>query len=132
MLGNILPNLRFKKLWLIVGWSLVLMVIGLSLMSSPPPVPSINYGDKFAHILAYFVLMGWFAQLYHAPKQRFNYLIGFILLGGVLEILQSLGGVRYGDWADMLANSTGVLLAWQLTKSRLAYVLVFVEDRFSF
>lgn len=132
MLENILPILRFKKLWLIVGWSLVLVVIGLSLTSSPPPVPSINYGDKLAHLFAYFVLMGWFAQLYHAPKQRLTYLIGFILLGGMLEILQDLGGIREGDWVDMVANSTGVLLAWQLTKNRMAYALAFVEQKLSF
>jgi VanZ family protein len=132
MLETILPTLRFKKFWLIIGWSLILVVIGLSLMSSPPPViPSIDYGDKFAHLLAYFVLMGWFAQLYHAPQQRLTYLIGFILLGGALEILQSLGGVRQGEWADMIADSTGVLLAWQFTKSRLAYILAYVEEKFS-
>ncbi len=132
MLENILPSLRFKKLWLIIGWSLVLLVIGLTLMSSPPPLPSIEYNDKIGHILAYFVLMGWFAQLYHAPKQRLTYLIGFLLLGGTLEILQSLGGVRHGEWADMLANSTGVLLAWYLTKTRLAYTLAYVEQKLSF
>ena len=132
MLENILPILRFKKLWLLVGWSLILVVIGLSLMSSPPPLPSIDYNDKIGHLLAYFVLMGWFAQLYHAPKQRLIYLVGFILLGGILEILQSLGGVRQGEWADLIADSAGVLLAWQLTKTRLAYALAFVEQKLSF
>jgi VanZ family protein len=127
MLENILPTLRFKELWLIIGWSLILLVIGLSLMSSPPLLPSFDGIDKLEHFLAYFVLMGWFSQLYHAPQQRLTYLIGFILLGGVLEILQNLGGVRQGEWADMIANSTGVLFAWQLTKSRLAHALVFVE-----
>lgn len=129
MMKNVLPSLRFEKLWLGVGLSLVLAVIALSLMSLPPSTPSINYGDKIGHVLAYFVLMGWFAQIYHAPQSRFFYMIGFLLLGGLLEILQGLSGARYAEWSDMLANSIGVLLAWQLTKNRFAYVFVSVEQK---
>lgn len=128
MMESVLTSLRFEKLWIGVGWSLVLAVIVLSLMP-PLPMPSIDYGDKVGHILAYFVLMGWFAQIYHAPRLRFNYVIGFLLLGGLLEIMQGFGEVRQGEWADMLANSIGVLLAWQLTKTRLAYVLVYFEQK---
>jgi VanZ family protein len=124
-----LPPLRFKKLWLGMGFSLVLAVIALSLMSLPPTMPSIDYGDKIGHVLAYFVLMGWFAQIYHAPQSRLFYLIAFLLLGGLLEIFQGLSGTRYGEWSDMLANSIGVLLAWQLTKNRFAYVFVYVEQK---
>jgi len=123
-----IPPLRFKKLWLGVGFSLVLAVILLSLTSLPMPSGA-SGGDKAGHVLAYFVLMGWFAQIYHAPQSRFYYMIGFLLLGGLLEILQGLGGTRYAEWGDMLANSIGVLLAWWLTKNRFAYVLVYVERK---
>ncbi|RKZ57858.1 MAG: VanZ family protein [Candidatus Parabeggiatoa sp. nov. 2] len=127
---NILSSLRFKKLWLTIGWSLVIAVIALSLMPPPPPmISSFDFGDKIGHFIAYFVLMGWFAQIYHAPRQRLYCMIGFLLLGGLLEVLQGLGETRQADWADALANSIGVLVAWQLTKTRLAYVLTYFEQK---
>jgi len=123
-----LSSLRFKKLWLTIGWSLVIAVIALSLMP-PPTLPPINHLDKLEHFIAYFVLMGWFAQIYHTPRQRLYCMIGFLLLGGLLEVLQGLGETRQADWADALANSIGVLVAWQLTKTRLAYVLTYFEQK---
>ena len=57
--------LRYFKLWLSIGW---LMVVGLcyfSLISNPPELDiGIEYFDKVRHFVAYFVLMFWFAQLY--------------------------------------------------------------------
>ncbi len=109
---------RFKKIWLGIGWSLVIAVIVLSLIPPPPMMQTVDYGDKIEHIFAYFVLMWWFTQIYHTPRQRLQYMIGFLLLGAGLEILQGLGGIRQADWVDMVANSVGVLLAWQLTNKQ--------------
>ncbi|MDY6992125.1 MAG: hypothetical protein SVR94_05890 [Pseudomonadota bacterium] len=124
-------TLRLRLLWLSLGWGLVLIVIRLSLM---PPTPatqslfSIPYGDKLAHFLIYFLLMGWFMQIYHTARQRLSYMIGFITLGIILELLQDTGGVRHGDWRDAIANSVGVLCAWQLTKKRFADLLLTLEQ----
>ncbi|MCW8955240.1 MAG: hypothetical protein OQL09_00025, partial [Gammaproteobacteria bacterium] len=52
-----------------------------------------------------------------------------ILLGIVLEYLQALGGVRYFEWADMLANSAGVLLALLLAQTRFASSLHWIDGR---
>jgi VanZ family protein len=129
-MNNLSPPLRFRTGWLGIGWSLVIAVIISSLAASPPAANSLfllPYGDKIAHCFAYLVIMGWFAQIYHAPKSRLGYLIGFILLGVVMEILQGLGGIREADWRDAMANSVGVILAWQVTKNRWREVLVWVE-----
>jgi len=131
---NIIYNrygLRFENLWIAIGWALVALVIVASLMAVPKPIQSISLfqGDKLAHVMAYFVLMGWFAQIYHAPRQRFHYVIGFVLLGVLLELLQGLGGIRQGDWLDMVANSVGVVLAWQLTKAHFADLLASFEQK---
>ncbi len=115
---NFLFPKRFKKIWLGIGWSLVIAVIVLSLIPPPPMIQTVNYGDKIEHIIAYFVLMWWFAQIYLMPRQRLQYMIGFLLLGAGLEILQGLGGIRQADWVDMVANSVGVLLAWQFTNKQ--------------
>jgi len=128
MKENLTSHLRFRKLWIVIGWSLVIAVIILSLIP-PPPIMSVDYADKIGHLIAYFVLMGWFAQIYHALRQRIQFMIGFLLLGAVLEILQGFGGIRYAEWADMVANSVGVILAWQLTKKRWGYVLSIIERK---
>jgi VanZ family protein len=120
-------GLRYKTLWLSIGISLIITVIVLSLMAPPKDMMEALPSDKLGHFIAYFVLMGWFAQIYHTNKQRWLYLIGFLILGLSLEILQGLGGVRHADWLDMLANSAGVISAFLLTKTRLAYILVYVE-----
>lgn len=122
-------TLRFKTLWLSIGISLIITVIILSLMAEPPTdMMDVLPNDKFGHFIAYFALMVWFAQIYHTNKQRWLYLIGFLILGLSLEILQGLGGVRQADWLDMLANSAGIISAFLLTKTRLAYILIYIES----
>lgn len=121
-------GLRYKTLWLSIGISLVITVIVLSLIAPPKDMMETLPNDKLGHFIAYFVLMGWFAQIYHTTKQRRLYLIGFLILGLLLEILQGLGGVRHADWIDMLANSAGVISAFLLTKTRLAYILLYIES----
>jgi VanZ family protein len=132
---NIVSNpssyaLRFKNLWIAIGWASVAWIIITSLMPAPKSIQTISlfHGDKVMHVMAYFVLMGWFAQIYHAPRERFYYLIGLMLLGLVLEILQGLGGLRQWDVLDILANIVGVLLAWQFTKKRFANLLASFEQ----
>lgn len=119
-LDRINPALQWKVLWLALGWSLVLLIIYLSLKAPTPPKPSffnLPNLDKLGHCLAYFTLTGWFVQLYVAPRARLKCALGFIALGIILEILQGLGGMRQADWKDATANITGVLLAWQLGKT---------------
>ena len=121
--------LRYFKVWLVVGWLMVLAMCYLSLTSSPPDLNiNVKYFDKIGHFAAYFILMFWFAQLYKKPKLRFFYVFFFISMGVVLEILQGLGGVRYFEYNDMLANSLGVAIAWRLTKGKLNCVLLYIED----
>jgi glycopeptide antibiotics resistance protein len=125
------PLLHFKKWWLGIGWLLVIIVITLSLM---PPTPTsdslfeIPYADKIVHFFAYFILMGWFVQIYHVPSIRWRLAIGWLFLGIGLEILQSMSGIRHGDVTDVIANSLGILLSWLLaSKTHFAYLLVELE-----
>lgn len=120
--------LRFRSLWLFIGWILVTLVIYGSLTTKPVQL-DISYFDKYSHLLSYFVLMGWFIQLNTKFIQHLFWALLFVALGIVLEYLQALGGVRYFEWADMLANSTGVLLALVLAKTRFASSLHWLEHR---
>ena len=121
-------HLRYRRLWLSIGWCLVLLVIYGSLTTKPLQL-DVRYFDKFSHLFSYFVLMGWFSQLYSRFIQQFYWALIFIALGIVLEYLQAFGGVRYFEWLDMLANSTGVLLALIFAQTRFASSLYWVESR---
>ncbi|MFK5912951.1 MAG: VanZ family protein [Woeseiaceae bacterium] len=125
-------SLRYFKLWLIIGWAMVLLLSYFSLVPNPPEFNfRFNNFDKVRHFFAYFILMFWFSQLYQTRSSRMFYIMFFILLGVVLEILQELGGTRHFEYYDMLANSIGVVLAWWVTKGRLSTLLYFVEKRVS-
>jgi VanZ family protein len=105
--------LRFRTLWLAIGWSMVAVVVWLSLTPVPPKLGiDFDWIDKVEHVIAYFVLMGCFVQIYHATNSRLFFAVGFIVMGIGIEILQGLGGVRYFEYGDMVANTSGVLLGW--------------------
>lgn len=122
--------LRYFNIWLSFGWAMVIALCYFSLISNPPEFNiGFKYFDKVRHFLAYFILMFWFSQLYHTNKTRLFYVMFFIAMGAVLEVLQGLGGVRYFEYYDMLANSLGVAVAWLITKQRFNNLFLYVESR---
>lgn len=101
------PN-QARRIWLILGWLLVLSVIFLSLNPHPPEA-SFSQSDKIGHLAAYAALMGWWHQIDRNPHRL---ALQLVLLGLVLEILQSFIGMRQADIFDMAANTLGVGLGW--------------------
>lgn len=76
--------------------------------------------DKMLHALAYFFLAFiWFFYYFMKKPQDFKVNRGFfkisilvILFGMLIEVLQgALTSYRQPDWADILANTTGVVIA---------------------
>ena len=119
--------LKFRRLWTFIGYSLVILVIVLSLSPSLPPPINFPWADKLYHLLAYAVLMLWFAQLH--PKYRYRWLAcGFIALGIFLEVLQSHSGIRIGEVWDATANSLGVVLSWGLAVNGMNTLIYQFED----
>ncbi|MDH5485769.1 MAG: hypothetical protein OEY43_11100, partial [Gammaproteobacteria bacterium] len=86
-------RLRLRKLWLVIGFSLVGFVIYGTLTSNPIDM-GVHVSDKYMHTVGYFVLMGWFMQLYATQKGRLFWGAVFIAMGIGLEFLQELGGIR--------------------------------------
>ena len=124
--------LRFFNLWLSIGWLMVLLACYFSLMPDPPEFNiEFEYLDKVQHFISYFVLMAWFAQLYKTFQARLFYVLFFASMGVMLELLQGLGGVRFFEYSDMLANTLGVVLAWIITKTRLNNLLLSFENKVS-
>lgn len=101
-----------------------LLVVGVILYLSfftPPSteLDDITNIDKLAHICMYGGLCSviWIEYLRtHAIIRRLRTLIGAVVLpialSGAIELLQEYATTnRSGDWADMIANSIGALLA---------------------
>lgn len=119
-------RLIYRKAWLVVGYFLVVFVIYSSLTSHTVKV-DIADADKYAHTFAYFVLMGWFAQLYHSRQSVIVCVACFIAMGVGLEFMQGMTAYRSFDYFDMLANTLGVLIAWGLTLTRFPQLLSYLE-----
>lgn len=123
-------NLQFHQVWLVIGWSIIFLVIYLSLNTGGLNVVSSMFNDKISHALGYSALMLWFLQLYKTLRQRLVLAFSFVLMGVTLEFLQGLGGVRIFEVADMLANTTGILMGWIAASLGLDRLLAWFEVRF--
>ncbi|MBA3024592.1 MAG: VanZ family protein [Gammaproteobacteria bacterium] len=115
------------KVWLGFGWLWILLVCYLSLMPHPPQPVSFEGVDKLEHLLAYVGLMLWFCQVYVTRASRIGVLVGLVALGVGIEILQGMGGYRYSEYADMLANTGGVLMGWGLAHTRMGRAILLLE-----
>ena len=119
-------SLRFRSLWLAVGWLIVLFIVYESLTPRPLEIP-VEEGDKLGHMAAYLALMSWFANLYEDMGERIACAAGCIALGVGLEFVQRLTATRTFDVADMVAGTVGVLAAWLLAPPRLPNYLRLAE-----
>jgi len=120
-------ELQGRRFWLVVGWALVLLVIYLSLTPTPIEVP-LAQGDKLSHVLAYLVLMSWFANIYQSSIRRIEFALGFIVLGVGLEFVQRWTGYRSFEVADMAAGTVGVTIGWILAPPRMPNYLGIMES----
>ncbi len=119
--------LQYRQLWWTGGWGLVALVAYLSLMPNPPVPFQFHMVDKVEHGLAYAALSWWFCQLYVSPKSRLLLCVALVGYGALIEILQGMTGYRYFEYADMLADSIGVLLGWWLARTALGRAFVWIE-----
>lgn len=100
---NLLLNLVIRY-WLALTLLVLIAITALSLwpLSTLPKAPG---SDKLHHFIAYAALM--FPTALSKPKHWL--LLGLLFIGwsGAIELIQPLVN-RYGEWADMLANTIGV------------------------
>ena len=121
-------NLKYKNFWLLIGYMLIAVVVYQTLTSSPVNI-NVKVSDKFLHAMGYFVLMGWFVQIFHQKKQRLLWALFLVGMGIGMEFLQDLGGVRFYEVNDMLANGLGVLIAWALSVTKFSCILIYFEEK---
>ncbi|MEO8467518.1 MAG: VanZ family protein [Gammaproteobacteria bacterium] len=122
--------LRHPRFWLLLGWLMVAIVIGASLM--PARAVEILFGtlsDKAEHIGAYAGLMAWFGGMLRRTSQLWIG-VGLVVLGGALELLQGLTPTRTPDVLDLTADSIGVLIGLVLSMTVLNRWCQRVENAF--
>lgn len=130
MFAKAVPDLKYRFVWLTLGYAIVTLVVYLSLTSKPVSIDiSLPYQDKVFHAFAYFVLMSWFMQIYHDRFQRTMIALVFIFMGITLEYLQSFDRARMFEVADMVANSGGVTLGFCLALTRARNSLAWFEKK---
>lgn len=116
MIRDYIKTYRFSLFCIVLIWVLSLM-----------PVPETNLAedipfiDKWTHIVMYLgtcsIIWIEYYLKHKAETNKIRLLIGAIILpilmSGILELLQEYctGGLRNGDWIDLAANTTGVVLA---------------------
>ncbi|MCB1584936.1 MAG: VanZ family protein [Xanthomonadales bacterium] len=101
-----------RKYLVLIGWLLVVTIITLSLIRIDAAMPKIENSDKIGHFLAYSSLMAWFTWLYTKAWVRNLYALAFIIMGGLLELLQSMTSFRSADIADFQVNTIGVIIGF--------------------
>ncbi|NJN48055.1 MAG: VanZ family protein [Candidatus Competibacteraceae bacterium] len=75
-----------------------------------PPVPG---NDKTHHFIAYAALM--FPAALSKPKRCLLIAVLFVAYSGSIELVQPYVN-RYAEWADMIANTTGIVFGIILAK----------------
>lgn len=129
MRETIAIDLNYRKAWLMLGWLLIGAVIYLSLTPRPLELLRFDQADKLNHSIAYMTLMAWFCQLFLTGRQRLMLGMTFVAMGIALEFLQRMTGYRFFDYADMLANLSGVIIGWMLMQTRLRGSLATLDRR---
>ena len=119
------PAYRYRRIWFLIGWGMVVSVVVLSLI--PLEVDLGEGRDKLAHFAAYGGLSFWFGMLIDGRGRELRVAVAFALLGVALEFLQRLTDYRTFEIADMIANATGAALGWGLAQTPLRNVLDWME-----
>ena len=107
---QLLHDPRHRLAWRLL-LLLLLLVISWLAFRVPPQGDDFAQADKLKHVAA-FASLALVARLCGRPS-GLNLLVvvgGLLLYGGLIEIVQTQLPHRKGDWADLIADSLGILL----------------------
>ena len=95
----------------VLSWCLAMVaVMVLALMPAESLPPVFDWWDKAQHALAFAVLTGWALLLW--PQWAGRVVLGMLAYGAGIELAQWAVGWRFAEWADVMADAVGVLVAW--------------------
>ena len=100
-----------------LAWLFWLLLLAITLLAlAPRPSAAADLGwDKLNHLAA-FAALGLLARLAWPAQRLGRWALGLLLYGGLLEIAQGLSPNRQAEWADLLADALGLLLALLLAQ----------------
>ncbi len=117
-----LLQLRYRRAWIASIWLLALVIVVASLVPQTG-LESIAGSDKIGHFAAYFALTFLGSAIVTVRKLPWV-MARVLVLGLAMEATQALlTDTRTADWADVLANTGGVLAAWWLVRRRTGWAL---------
>lgn len=113
----------------ILGWCLTMLAVTVLalLPAAYLQLPVFNWWDKAQHALAFMVLTTWALLLW--PSASWRVVMGVLVFGAMIELVQWATGWRFGEWADLAADALGVMLAWGLTEGVFNVLLQRVQAR---
>ncbi|MFO1504371.1 MAG: VanZ family protein [Steroidobacteraceae bacterium] len=122
------PELRFRRLWFVMGLALAAFILVLCLLPGKD-LPQIHLWDKFEHALAYVALAFLFGGIV-IRRDYFWLGVSLVAFGGFIELLQAHVG-RDAEWFDLLADAIGVVLGLLLALTPLGLWAHWIESRFT-
>ncbi len=115
-------QLRYRRAWIASILLLVLAIVAASLLPQTG-FEAVPGSDKIGHFAAYFALT-LLGSAVVTSKRLPWVVVRTIVLGLAMEAAQALlTDSRIADWADVLANTGGVLAAWWLARGRTGWAV---------
>ena len=107
----------------ILFWICFIGLNALALSPAPylPPLDVLNWWDKAQHAIG-FGTLAVLAVLAYPDVSKFRIGLLLVALGVLIEVLQHLGGYRFGDWQDAVADGVGVVLGLVLARGVLRFI----------
>ena len=105
------PFVAPPRLWSATAFMLLALVVYLSLAPTAVQLPG-DEGGRYGHVAAYAALMFMFTRMYATPRGRLLVGVTLVLIGIGLECAQGATSYRTFEYADILANTIGVVLGW--------------------
>lgn len=92
-------------------WMYLATIVVLSLLpTSQLPSDWFSVSDKLQHLAGY-ALLTLLALFAYPARPVLQVGLALLVMSGMVELAQAASGWRSGEWADMLANGTGIGLA---------------------
>jgi VanZ family protein len=105
----------------ILFWICFIGLNALALSPAPYLPPDLfDWWDKAQHAIG-FGTLAVLAVLAYPDVSKLRIGLLLVALGVLIEVLQHLGGYRFGDWQDALADGVGVVLGLVLARGVLKF-----------
>ena len=129
--------LRHARFWRIADFVLLCLVFLSALMPAVwfwddkvKILSWLDHSDKFLHAATFLVLAVWFTGQYRRPSY-WRIAAGLMLFGCIIELCQLMVSYRMADWADIAANTAGIIIGLTIAMAGVGGWSLRIEDWYS-